>query len=490
MFEAVALKNKVDEESYEQDELELRQRLLQAQRNARSNELQTIVIVSGVEGAGKSQVVNRLRQWLDPRGVRVSPFWEVSDEEEERPEHYRYFQAMPARGTIGIFFGGWYVAPVAQSLLGKKRRSELEAELERINSLERALSDDGALIVKLWFHIDKRGQKRRISKKKREVGRKATPLEREFAKRYDEYLDIAETMIRHTDTGHAPWELIDAEDARYRDLKAGHLLLEAIEKRLEASVPAPRPARSLVVNMPGEHKTVLDTVDLSSSLDKKEYEERSKQAQARLFDLAWRAREQRRSLVALFEGWDAAGKGGAIRRVADAVDARMLSVIPIAAPTDEERKQHYLWRFWRQVPRDGSFTIFDRSWYGRVLVERVEGFASESEWGRAYQEINDFEHQLAEHKIPIVKFWLHISPEEQLKRFQDRQATAYKNYKITPDDWRNRENRLGYEQAVDEMVRRTSTRYAPWTLVAANDKRFARVAVIEAVADALESTLR
>jgi polyphosphate kinase 2 (PPK2 family) len=191
-------------------------------------------------------------------------------------------------------------------------------------------------------------------------------------------------------------------------------------------------------------------------------------------------------MILVFEGWDAAGKGGVIRRITAAMDARDYRVIPIAAPNDEERAHHYLWRFWRQIPGAGRMTIFDRSWYGRVLVERVEGFATEAEWTRAYAEIVDFEQQLYDHRALILKFWIHIDSAEQLKRFRSRQDTPYKDYKITEEDYRNRERRNDYELAANEMLGRTWTEYAPWHLVEGNDKRFARIKVLKIICDQLE----
>jgi polyphosphate kinase 2 (PPK2 family) len=282
--------------------------------------------------------------------------------------------------------------------------------------------------------------------------------------------------------------VIESADEHYRDLTAGRILAEALENRLSA-VAKPTPPRKPATEEPGRRLTVLDRVDLEGKLEPADYERRLLDAQSRLNELVWRAYEERRSLVALFEGWDAAGKGGAIRRVTAAMDARLFRVIPVAAPTDEEQAQHYLWRFWRHLPRAGYVTLYDRSWYGRVLVERVEGFASADEWGRAYQEIHGFERQLTDHGIVLAKFWLHISAEEQLRRFQERQTVAHKKHKITEEDWRNRERWRAYEEAVDEMVGRCSTAFAPWTLVPANDKRSSRVTIVETLADRLESAL-
>ncbi len=225
------------------------------------------------------------------------------------------------------------------------------------------------------------------------------------------------------------------------------------------------------------------------SLDKTRYREKLARAQAKLNQLHRKALERGVSTVLVFEGPDAAGKGGAIRRLTAALDARHVQVIPIAAPTDEERAHHYLWRFWRHLSRAGRVTIFDRSWYGRVLVERVEGFASEEEWRRAYAEINDFEEQLIEHGTVLRKFWLHITKEEQLARFQAREKTPYKRWKLTDEDWRNRERWDDYAAAVNDMVEQTSTKKAPWVLVEGNDKRFARVKVATTVCEAMARAL-
>ena len=235
--------------------------------------------------------------------------------------------------------------------------------------------------------------------------------------------------------------------------------------------------------------TVVSNLDLSLKLKKKEYWDKLEVAQGRLNQLFRKARDKGLSVVTVFEGSDAAGKGGAIRRMTQALEARNYQVIPIAAPTDEERGHHYLWRFWRHIPRAGRFTVFDRSWYGRVLVERVEGFAAEAEWMRSYGEITDFEEQLDESGIVVVKFWLQISDVEQLTRFKAREDTPYKRHKLTDEDWRNREKSNEYELAVNEMVERTSTRFAPWTLIEANDKRYARIKVIETVCDRLDQAL-
>jgi polyphosphate kinase 2 (PPK2 family) len=297
-----------------------------------------------------------------------------------------------------------------------------------------------------------------------------------------------ERAIRKTSTGPNPWQLVESTDSRYRNLTVAEKILEAVTRRLaqrdlpnETSLPpkvvSPTPTANPV--------TVLDTVDQSRSLPPEQYSTELDRWKSKLFQQAHKAAEHDVSTVLVFEGWDAAGKGGIIRRLTQAMDATLYRVVPIGAPTEDELAHHYLWRFWRQLPRAGHVAIFDRSWYGRVMVERVEGFATEAEWSRAYPEINDFEEQLVEHGIVLLKFWLQIDADEQLRRFKDREATPFKQFKITPDDWRNRDRWNDYELAANDMIARTSTEYARWNLIAANDKRSARVEVIKTVCRAL-----
>jgi polyphosphate:AMP phosphotransferase len=496
MFEAAELGRKVSKKDYKRREQELHTQLLAVQREASAASLPVIVIVSGVEGAGKGDVVSLLNQWLDARGVRTAAFWDSSDEEEDRPHFWRFWRALPPRGAIGILFGSWYTYPIIDHVFGRIDLGSFDRELTRIARLERMLSDDGALLVKFWFHLSKKEQSRRLKRDVKE-GRKSLShnLAKRFAKRFDRFTAVSEYAIRATDSGQCPWHIVEATDPRYRNLHVGGTLLQAIRNRLasEETVPEAPDAEPepTALTTPDAALTVLDTVDLSQRLDARRYDDRLEKAQAELRSLSWEARRKRRNVVAVFEGWDAGGKGGAIRRVTAAMDARLYRVISVAAPTDEEKAQHYLWRFWRHVPRAGYVTIYDRSWYGRVLVERVEGFASHEEWMRAYREINEFEEQLVHHGAILLKFWLHISKDEQLRRFKEREATPWKHHKITAEDWRNRENWESYKHAVNDMVTRTSTAAAPWTLIAGDDKRFARVQVIEAfcerIAEALEN---
>lgn len=493
MFQGAELGRNISKAAFREEVPDLRTRLLELQWRLRESPHPVIIIMEGVDGSGRGELVNRLYEWLDPRGLQTSVFWQPSDEERERPYYWRFWRALPGRGQIGILFGGWYGDLITEAVNERREVAEVDDELARIARLEEMLVRDGAIIVKFWLHLSADKQKKRLKQ------RSGIPAERRrFGKRHktalklrDKLINVGERVIRRTDSGLTPWYLVEADDERYRDVTVGRTLLRAMETAM-AAAPLQQAAEAVShsPSLPQEARiTLLDHVDLGQTLAKPDYRKALKHYQRKLRGLMWKAHAQQRSLVLVFEGWDAAGKGGAIRRLVAGMDARLYRIVPVAAPTDEELARHYLWRFWRRLPRAGRATLFDRSWYGRVLVERVEGIAQPAQWRQAYTEINDFEEQLVEHGVMLAKFWLHISPEEQLQRFQAREATPYKQYKITDEDWRNREHWNDYRAAVNEMVMRTGTEYAPWHLIAANDKRFARIDVLRRVCELLESAL-
>lgn len=488
MFEPAELNRSISKSEYDEALPDLRARLIQAQLDLMKTGSRVLVIISGVDGAGKAKVINRLNEWLDPRGVNTHAFDTPSDEERERPFFWRFWRAMPVRGRIGIFYGSWYTDPLIRAVHAKFKQAELDSAMRRIGSMEQMLAEDGTFILKLWLHLSKDAQYRRLKDLESDPHQhwRVLPADWKQHRLYDKFIRIAGRMVRLTDKPHAPWQLIESTDERYRDLTSGRLLLAAFDRALEKA-PAKTSAQSgkgstqqhLKITTTGVRKTVLDGVDLTKKLTKDRYRKQLVRRQSEWNQLVWKATEKGVSNIIVFEGWDAAGKGSCIRRVTEAMDPRLYQIIPVAAPTDEERAHHYLWRFWRHLPRDGRVTIFDRSWYGRVLVERVEKFATVAEWSRAYVEINDFEEQLCEHGIVLHKYWLHISKEEQLARFNKRETVDYKRHKITNEDWRNRKKWNDYQAAVNDMVAHTSTGAAPWTLVPGNDKRFARMFILK-----------
>ena len=493
MFESAELGHKVDKETFKREVPKLRAELLDVQYDMlEKKEFPVVILISGVDGSGKGETINLLYSWMDPRLISTLAFSAPSDEETSRPYMWRYWRALPPKGKVGIFAGSWYSQPITDRINGHLRRSDLDGRLEDINRFETMLVNEGALVLKFWFHLSKDGQKARLKalEKDPRTAWRVTKESYDRLKTYNRLQQVAGHVLRVTNTAHAPWIIIEGTDDEYRSLTVGRIVLDAMKRRLNQEGLQHVPVAPPIVH-PIDKKNVLSELDLTQKLAKKTYETQLAKYQARLSDLVRDPRfVGKRSLVLVFEGADAAGKGGSIRRVGTAMDARQYQIVPIAAPTEEERAQPYLWRFWRHMPHTGRAAIFDRSWYGRVLVERVEGFCAEADWLRAYAEINDFEHQLSDAGAIVIKFWLQISADEQLRRFKERQDTEFKRFKITEEDWRNREKWDDYVNAVCDMVDRTSTGLAPWTLVEANDKNFARVKVLKTICERLESALK
>lgn len=492
MFESAELRHVVDKATYDAEVPKLREALLDAQFDLLQRaSFPVVIVIGGVDGAGKGETVNLLNGWMDPRHIQTHGLGEPTDEERQRPPMWRFWRLLPPKGKIGIFFGSWYTEPIVDRVVRGTPAAELDRHIGEIVRFEQMLADEGALVLKLWLYLSKKDQKRRLEalEKDPRTRWRVTKADWERFAFVDRFRTICEYVLRQTSRAEAPWMVVSGVDARYRSLTVGRTLLEALRERLDR--PAPKTSKTTVTPTPASVGTLdlLRTLDSSLRLTKKAYERDLEKWQGRLNRLARSKKMRDHAVLAVFEGNDAAGKGGAIRRVTAALDARFCQVIPFAAPTEEERARPYLWRFWRHLPPRGHITLYDRSWYGRVLVERVEGFCSEADWRRAYSEINDFEAQLAEHGIVVVKFWLAITKEEQLRRFQEREATPFKRFKITEEDWRNREKWELYEQAVCDMVERTSTEVARWTLVEANDKYYARVKVLRTLCESLEAAL-
>lgn len=497
MFESAELGHSIDKQTYQEQAPALRTALLDAQYELKERgEFPVIVLVNGIDGAGRSETLSQFSNWLDARLLRINAQTNledyINDEGTARPWLWRYWNALPPKGHIGVLYGSWY----SDLLFGRSYRAISEKQaltgIDEVQALEKQLVADGALIIKIWLHLSRDKQKKRLKQLEKDPANRWRVNERDWKnhKNYDEIITQAERLLRVTGTGEAPWVLVEGEDDNFRELTIANVLLQALRSRLDKTERRHPPARQLEVSPllpPLDGLMLLDRLKLDQPMDKTTYRDRLSVLQARLARLIRHPKFERHSLVLVFEGNDAAGKGGAIRRVNQVLDPRRSRVIPIAAPTAEEKAMPWLWRFWHHVPPLQNVTVFDRSWYGRVLVERVEGFSGEYDWMRAYSEINAFERQLHAAGTIVVKFWLAISNEEQLRRFKEREETGFKRYKITEEDWRNRDRWDDYKHAVCDMIDRTSTQLAPWTLVEANNKYYARIKVLETLCHAIEA---
>jgi polyphosphate:AMP phosphotransferase len=458
------------------------------------NKLPVIVILEGWAAAGKGTLLKKMVNYIDPRGFAVHPIFSASPDERQYPFLWRFWQKLPPQGSLGIFYHSWYTHVLEDRLLDKLPSTEVLFAMQDINAFERHLAEDGMAIAKFWIHLSRKELKKRLKKYESDEleSWRVRPEDWEQAKQYDQYSALAEEMLTDTSTGFAPWTLVEGDCQRWARVKVLSQLVavitEALDRlRISSSEISPLPPQEKL--LPTE-PDFLAKVDLSSKLEPEDYRQRLREAQVELRKLQLKIYQEKIPVVAIFEGWDAAGKGGAIKRLTDTLDPRSYQVNAFPAPNEEEKRYHYLWRFWRRLPRAGTISIFDRSWYGRVLVERIEGFASEMEWRRAYREINEFEAQLAHAGYVILKFWLHLSQEQQLRRFQERESNTFKQYKLTEEDWRNREKWDLYYVAVNQAIARTSTPVAPWTIVAGDDKYYARVKVTETAIEAVKAQLK
>ncbi|MFP4502810.1 MAG: polyphosphate:AMP phosphotransferase [Candidatus Hydrogenedentota bacterium] len=487
MLETLDLDAALSKKAYKEAQDTLDIVLPELQRKLHAAAVPAVVVFEGWDAAGKGTVLGRLLQPLDPRGYNVHTIGPPTPEEQLYPPMHRFWNKLPAHGTIGIFDRSWYRQVLDDVVFGKRKGAELQEAYARMRVFERQLADDGVVLVKFFLHISKKEQAKRFKKLQSDPAYawRVGGSEKKQHKAYDKFYQAVEEMLRETSTPFAPWTLVPATDERFGSLKVAETLAAAFEHAAALS-----PGESAEAPPPATRRTSpLERVDLSLSIDKDDYDKELKQLQEELRRLQHLCYLARKPVAMVFEGWDAGGKGGNIRRLTRELDPRGYEVIPVAAPAGDEKTHHYLWRFWRDVPKAGHFAIFDRSWYGRVLVERVEGFASPAEWYRAYREVNEFEAELVEAGCALFKFWIHISPEEQLQRFEARQNNPAKQWKITEEDWRNREKWDLYYEAVSDMIERTSTVRAPWTIVEGDDKRYARLKTLRTVTERLQEVL-
>lgn len=494
MLEKIDLTKKMSKEEYKEKMPKLESRIGELQRKCKELKIPVMIVFEGFGASGKGLQIGKLIQSLDPRGFRVYAVKTATAEEEMHPFMWRFWTKTPEKGRIAIYDGSWYRKVLIDLFEKRTKKEQLPDIFHSICSFEKQLTDDGNVMIKLLLDIDKKEQKKRFKKllDKPETAWRVSEGDLERNEHYKKYAGMMEEMLQRTDTGYAPWTIVEATDKRYATVKIYSAVIKAMETQIakcqeqaeEKDISASADQTEVL------QESILSKADLTLAYTKEEYKQKLDELQKKMQMLHGELYRRRIPVVLGFEGWDAGGKGGAIKRLTEKMDPRGFVVNPTASPNDYEKAHHYLWRFWRAMPKDGHIAIFDRTWYGRVMVERIEGFCTKDEWQRAYREMNDMEKDLANHGAVILKFWMQIDKDEQERRFKERQLNPEKQWKITDEDWRNREKWDLYEDAVNEMLIRTSTEYAPWIVVEGNDKYYARIKVLETVIKAIENRIK
>ncbi|MEJ6951341.1 phosphate--AMP phosphotransferase [Natronospora cellulosivora (SeqCode)] len=510
MLEELDLSKKLSKEEYKDKIDTLYKKAGKLQRQAKELNIPIIILFEGWDAAGKGTLINKLIHPIDPRGFKHYLTKRPNEEEKRHPFLWRFWRKIPERGQIAIMNRSWYQRVVEEFVEYEVPEQDWAFSYKDINFFEKQLVNDNYLILKFFLHISKEEQKKRflnLSKNKATSWR-VNKEDWKHHHQYQLYLHYYNRMIDETDKDYASWEIIEAENHEYATLKIFKYFVDSVENKIQEVkevINISKAEDEIEENTRANDDTLskkitsdiqriyipsaLDKIDLSKEIAKDSYKAKVKEYQEKIRNLQHKLYRDRLALVIVYEGWDGAGKGGNIRRLTEMMDPRGYQVFPVAAPSEVEKSYHYLWRFWQVMPKAGHITIFDRSWYGRVLVERIEGFCAKNDWQRAYQEINEMEEQLYHFGTVIIKFWLHIDKDTQLKRFEDRKNNPNKRWKLTEEDWRNREKWDQYKIAIDEMIDRTSTKIAPWTIVEANSKHYARIKVMETIIARLEEKL-
>ena len=475
---------------------ELKQRLAAAREKlagqqlfVKEQKIPVFVLIEGWGTSGKGFCIGQIINNIDPRFFKVESMGEKSEEECRKPFLYRYFKRIPEAGKFVFLDSGWMDEIVREKLHGKLSDEDYAKRIESVRRFERQLTDNGYLVMKFFLHISKKEQEKRIENLEQEKDTiwRVSKNDRWQNEHYDKCKEAFSSYLKSTNLPQAPWYIIDAKSKKWSEVQ----ILETLTQGIEIALSNQKMAVPLLQNVfPLVKMPLLSEVPLDKSMEEEEYKKELKQLQHRLGELHNRLYRKKVPVIIAYEGWDAAGKGGNIKRIAGALDPRGYEVHPIASPEPHEKARHYLWRFWTRLPKTGHIAIFDRTWYGRVMVERLEGFCSENDWMRAYNEMNEFEKELHDWGAVIIKFWVQIDKDTQLERFNERESTPEKRWKITDEDWRNREKWDEYEQAVNEMIAKTSTTYAPWHILESTDKKYARIKALKIVIEELEKALK
>lgn len=467
-----------------------REQLAGYQLKIKEAKLPVMVIFEGWGAAGKGSVIGKVIRNIDPRFFKVKNFAAPTADEKRYPFLYRYLLEIPEAGKF-TFFDTYWLEEVANGVMsGEMSEEEYKQKIHSINTTERSLHDNGYLILKFFFQIGRKEQKKRLEALAADKNTRwrVNGEDRKENRNYGKCLEVYDRFLEDTNRSVAPWYIIDAEDKKWAELQVLRFLNQGIDTALKNQALA---APILQNPFPLKQMPKLEDISLKDkTMSEETYREELGRLQKELNHLHYELYRKKIPVIIAYEGWDAAGKGGNIKRVAGALDPRGYEVHPIASPEPHEKVRHFLWRFWTRLPKTGHIAIFDRTWYGRVMVERLEGFCSENDWQRAYNEINEFEKELTDWGAVVIKFWVQIDNETQLERFTERQNTPEKQWKITDEDWRNREKWDQYETAVDEMLQKTSTAYAPWHILESVDKKYARLKALRIVIEEIEKALK
>lgn len=490
MFDSIKSVPEPDKDTYDTiiEALRIDLVMMQQRLRASSCSFPVMIVFGGVDGAGKHETVDFLNEWLDPRWLETHAYAARNEAERSRPEYWRFWRDLPRHGEIAFYLSAWCSKPLLDNVKHDTSKKEFKQELKRIQKFERTQVDNGTLVLKFWMHLDKKSQLKRLEKLSQDelTAWQVKAVDWEHAGMYEEFTESAEYLIEQTND--VPWMLIDGGGERARSLQVARTLIKQVNRKLDV-LERQKPKNPIRIRPFGSGDDIIGQLEMPEGMKKKKYEQRLAEQQARLHKLSQKAYKNKRSIIIVFEGSDAAGKGGCIRRITKGLDARQYDVSAISAPTKEEIEHHYLWRFWNELPEDGRIMIFDRSWYGRVLVERIEHFATDAQWKQAFNEINEFEAELHRHGVILIKFWLQVTRDEQLRRFQDREKVKYKKWKLTDEDWRNRERWDDYQVATNDMIDLCNTDIAPWDVIPANSKRHARIEVLDTLCDRLKDAL-
>lgn len=467
---------------------EEQEKLFKNQMAIKEANLPVMVMFEGWGAAGKGSILGRVIKDIDPRFFRVTNMSKITDDDRRYPFLYRYMKVIPEGGKFAFYDSFWMEEVTNGLLKGDLTPDEYRSRIRSINNAERSLMDNGYLVLKFFFQISKKEQKHRLKALDSDADTEWRVSDSDWYQNdhYDKFYDVYDRYLDDTNSGGAPWCIIDTDDKKWALLQVLSFINSGIDTALKNHGKAAPIRQNVFQLLPIED---LKDIRLDKTISDEDYRKELKKLQKKLRELHYKMYRRRIPVIIAYEGWDAAGKGGNIKRIAAALDPRGFVVEPIASPEPHEKNRHFLWRFWTRLPRSGHFTIFDRTWYGRVMVERLEGFCSENDWQRAYNEINEFEKELTDWGAVVIKFWVQIDKDTQLERFNERKANPEKQWKITDEDWRNREKWDLYEGAVNEMLKKTNTAFAPWHVLESNDKHYARIKALKIVIKACEKAI-